>query len=62
MLGCGAPSARKFLKPDEMTLTVPMPLYEQLLTRWPEAFLATKTWAGVQKKNARSREVWKKEG
>lgn len=62
VLGCGDPSARKFMKPDEMTFTLPFALYEQLLARWPEAFLATKTWAGVQKKIARSREAWKEEG
>ena len=50
------------MKPDEMTFTVPFVIYEQLLARWPEAFLAAQTWAGVQKKIARSREAWKDEG
>jgi uncharacterized protein (DUF169 family) len=59
VLGCGDPSARKFMKPDEMTFTVPFSLYQQFLDKWPESFLVTKTWAGVQKKIARSREAWK---
>ncbi|OLN24434.1 hypothetical protein DVDV_4237 [Desulfovibrio sp. DV] len=58
VLGCGDPSARKFMKPDEMTFTVPYSLYQQFLARWPDSFLPTKTWAMVQKKIARSQEAW----
>lgn len=62
VLGCGDPSARKFMKPDEMTFTVPYTLYQQFLARWPESFLPTKTWDVVKKKIARSREAWGEQG
>jgi len=58
VLGCGDPSARKFMKPDEMTFTVPYALYTQFLARWRESFLTTDTWGVVRKKIARSREAW----
>lgn len=58
VLGCGDPSARKFMKPDEMTFTVPYALYESFLARWEESFLTTPTWGVVQKKIARSKEAW----
>jgi uncharacterized protein (DUF169 family) len=59
VLGCGDPSARKFMKPDEMTFTVPYGLYRSFLTRWRESFLVTDTWAVVRKKIARSAEAWR---
>ncbi|MHC1713167.1 MAG: DUF169 domain-containing protein [Solidesulfovibrio sp.] len=58
VLGCGDPSARKFMKPDEMTFTVPYSLYEMFLARWQESFLTTDTWGVVKKKIARSKEAW----
>lgn len=59
VLGCGDPTARKFMKHDEMTFTVPYALYETFLARWSESFLAAPgDWEGVKKKIVRSREVW----
>jgi uncharacterized protein (DUF169 family) len=59
VLGCGDPSARKYMKPDEMTFTVPYALYESFLARWPESFLgAAGAWEAVKKKIARSRKAW----
>jgi hypothetical protein len=58
VLGCGDPSARKFLKPDEMTFTVPYVLYETFLSRWQESFLETDAWNTVKKKIVKSKEAW----
>ena len=58
VLGCGDPSARKFMKPDEMTFTVPYVLYEAFLARWREPFLETDTWNMAKKKIVRSKEAW----
>ena len=58
VLGCGDPSARKFMKPDEMTFTVPFVLYDAFLARWRESFLVTDTWDMVKKKIVKSKEAW----
>jgi uncharacterized protein (DUF169 family) len=58
VLGGWDPSDRKFLKPDETTFTVPYEMFVRMVERWPESFLATKTWQGVRKKIDRSRKVW----
>jgi uncharacterized protein (DUF169 family) len=58
VLGCGDPSARKFMKPDEMTFTVPYGLYEGFLSRWRDSFLETDTWRVVKKKIVRSKKAW----
>ncbi len=52
-------SDRKFMKTDEMTLSVPWELYNRFLDRWEESFLTTETWAGVKKKIAKSKEAWR---
>jgi uncharacterized protein (DUF169 family) len=58
VLGCGDPSARKYMKPDEMTFTVTYALYEAFLARWRDTFLETDTWKVVKKKIVKSKEVW----
>lgn len=58
VLGCGDPSARKFMKPDEMTFTVPYKLYKAFLSQWQESFLLTGTWEIVRKKIKKSRQAW----
>jgi hypothetical protein len=58
VLGCGDPSARKYMKPDEMSFTVPYVLYEAFLARWRDTFLETDTWKVVKKKIVKSKEVW----
>lgn len=60
VLGCGDPSARKFMRPDEMTFTVPYELYGAFLARWQESFLVTDTWNMVKKKIMKSKQVWGK--
>ena len=58
VLGGWDPSARKFLKTDELSFTVPWAMYLDMLERWEESFLARKTWATMTKKIARSKRVW----
>lgn len=58
VLGCGDPSARKFLKTDEMPFTVPFELYQRFLARWEDSFLKTDTWETVLSKIKRSAQTW----
>lgn len=58
VLGCGDPSARKWMRPDEMTFTVPRALYDLFLEKWRDSFLTTGTWGQVRQKIARSRKAW----
>ena len=59
VLGGFDPSARKFMKPDELTFTVPFYLYKKMLKALPESmFNVGGTWAGVRKKIRRSAKVW----
>lgn len=58
VLGGWDPSARKFFKTDEISFTVPFGMFQQMLHRYEESFLATKTWSNVKKKIARSKKMW----
>lgn len=58
VLGGWDPSDRKFLKPDEITFTVPFEMFTRMVHRWPESFLNTATWQVVRKKAERSRKAW----
>lgn len=58
VLGGWDPSARKFFKTDELSFTVPFPMFENMLERFNQSFLSTKTWLTVQKKIDRSKRVW----
>jgi uncharacterized protein (DUF169 family) len=58
VLGGWDPSARKFFKTDELTFTVPYEMFRQMLGRFEQSFLTTKTWTTVQKKIARSKRAW----
>ena len=58
VLGCGDPSDRPHMRPDEMPFTVPYAIYEAFLARWRDSFLLTETWNMVKKKIVRSKEVW----
>lgn len=58
VIGGWDPSARKFFKTDELSFTVPFPMFSDMLNRYGESFLTTKTWAVVQKKIARSKKAW----
>jgi len=61
VLGGWDPSARKFYKTDELSFTVPMPLFTDMLRRFEESFLKTETWTTVQKKIERSKRAWGEE-
>ena len=58
VIGGWDPSARKFFNTDELTFTVPYDMFGQMVKRFGESFLTTKTWATVQKKVARSNQAW----
>ena len=58
VLGGWDPSARKFFNTDELTFTVPYDMFKQMLKRFSESFLTTKTWTTVQKKIVRSNRAW----
>lgn len=59
VLGGWDPSDRKFLKPDEITFTVPWEMFARMVQRYRESFLTRPTWAVVRKKIALSRKAWK---
>jgi uncharacterized protein (DUF169 family) len=58
VVGGWDPSARKFFKTDELSFTVPLAMFQQMLDRFEESFLTTDTWQTVQKKIERSRRTW----
>lgn len=58
VIGGWDPSARKFFKADELSFTVPFAMFGQMLERYGESFLSTKTWSIVGQKIARSRKAW----
>lgn len=61
VLGGWDPSDRKFLKPDELTFTVPWEMFDRMVLRWPQSFLKHQTWGVVRKKINRSRRIWGEE-
>ena len=59
VLGGFDPSARKFMKTDELTFTVPLSLYQKMLKTLPESMFNLDTdWATVRKKVDRSAKAW----
>ena len=62
VLGGFDPSARKFMKTDELTFTVPLSLYRKMLSTLPESmFNVGKGWELVRKKVIRSAKAWGEE-
>jgi uncharacterized protein (DUF169 family) len=59
VIGGWDPSARKFFKTDELSFTVPFHMFVNMINRYTESFLMTKTWATVQQKIARSKKTWR---
>ena len=60
VLGGFDPSARKFMKTDELTFTVPLSLYQKMLKTLPESMFNVGTdWAVVRKKVDRSAKAWR---
>jgi uncharacterized protein (DUF169 family) len=58
VIGGWDPSARKFFKTDELSFTLPYKMFVDMIERFDESFLKTKSWATVQKKIERSRKTW----
>ena len=58
VVGGWDPSARMFFKTDELSFTVPFLMFRDMLDRYGESFLTTKTWETVQKKIVRSKKTW----
>lgn len=59
VIGGFDPSARKFMKTDELTFTVPLSLYNKMLSTLPESmFNHGSSWQGVRKKVDRSTRAW----
>lgn len=62
VIGGFDPSARKFMKTDELTFTVPLSLYEKMLAALPESMFTHETdWKNVRKKVDRSAKAWGEE-
>jgi uncharacterized protein (DUF169 family) len=62
VLGGFDPSARKFMKTDELTFTMPLSLYEKMLAALPESMFTRDTaWKSVRKKVDRSAKAWGEE-
>jgi uncharacterized protein (DUF169 family) len=58
VVGGWDPSERKYLKPDELTFTVPLEMFELMVSRWRDSFMSTHTWAVIVKRIERSRKAW----
>ena len=58
VLGGHDPSARKYLKTDELIFSVPLPLYLKMLDVMESSALVRDVWRGVRKKVLRSRRTW----
>lgn len=58
VIGGFDPSARKFLKTDELIFSAPLPLYHKMLDVMGTSALTRETWQGVRKKVRRSQRVW----
>ncbi|MHC1753756.1 DUF169 domain-containing protein [Humidesulfovibrio sp.] len=59
VLGGFDPSARKFMKTDELTFTVSLSLYKKMLAALPESMFTHETdWSSVRKKVDRSAKAW----
>lgn len=58
VLGTFDPSARKFMKTDELYLTMPVELYDKILAAMPESHFYTHAWGTVMKKVEKSKKAW----
>ena len=59
VVGGWDPSARKFFKTDELSFTIPFGMFTQMIDRYKDSFLSTKTWESVQTKITKSKKAWK---
>ena len=51
-------SARRFFKTDELSLAIPIHLYDKMLDAVDSSALTRNTWPGVKKKVDRSKKTW----
>jgi hypothetical protein len=51
-------TARKFMKTDELTFSVPLPLYRKMLEVMENSALTRHTWETVKKKVNKSAKTW----
>lgn len=59
VIGGFDPSARKFMKTDELTFTVSLEFYEKMLAALPDSLFTHETdWKNVRKKVERSAKAW----
>ena len=58
VVGGWDPSARKFYKTDELSFTVPLQMFKDMLSRYNESFLTKKEWQTTRKKVDRSKKAW----
>jgi len=58
VIGGWDPSARKFFKTDELSFTIPLDMFQEMLVKFENSFLKTETWQTVQKKISRSKRAW----
>jgi hypothetical protein len=58
VLGGFDPSARKFMKSDELLFSVPLVFYRKMLDAMETSALTRDTWQGVRKKVIKSRRAW----
>lgn len=62
VLGGLDPSARKFMKTDELTFAAPLVLYRKMLDCMESSALTRHTWQGVRKKALKSARIWGEDG
>ncbi len=58
VLGGWDPSARKFFKTDELSISLPTEMFASMIERYEQSFLMTRTWANTRKKIDRSKRAW----
>jgi len=61
VLGGWDPLCRKYLRPDEITFTLPYAMFGMMVKRWKESFLGIKgdsTWEMVRKRVRLSHQKW----
>jgi hypothetical protein len=58
VIGGWDPSARKYLKADELSFTVSWQMFLRMIEKWESSFLTTKTWSTVRKRIKRTKEAW----
>ena len=58
VLGGWDPSCRMYYKTDELSFSMPLALFQDMLAKWRDSFLTTNTWKVCQKKIARSQKAW----